>query len=609
MSAAVSRLMLMTTGTTGELAAQLDQVRLESDTLYGVIGVIASSPDLDRVLDGVIDVLTNATSCHACFVYLRRGERLRLRAASRVYAHLVGRVEFPVGEGLAGWVMQRNAPAFIRENALEDPRTNFVPELEEQRFQSMVAVPIPTRGGDAMGVIVLHTIAPREFDERTLNLLAHAAPLVAGAIENAQLYEDARRRVAALTSLSALSQRIAAVDDRAGLYREASAGVRALLGCDTARLYEMDGDRRRLELVAADPPPITPPAAHASATSVLLELLQQRSRHDDASMRRVREALELDAGAAHVLVVPVAAGDEHAGVLVAAGVRPLPDEGEELLRAIANQIAVALKKAELIERLTEENIARDLLTALEEGRDADARSRARHARCDLDRVHVFVHVVDAGRAGSDPDDAPWPERAERAEAALRRLVPGALCDAGSDRVRALLPLAGGATPRELTALDAVLAELGSDNGLALGRSDPHRGADEGDQGLREAADAARVSVALSEGGGMLAYRELGAYRYLVHLLGEETPGDPYLDAVRTIAAYDRRRGSQLVMTLEQYLADRRSVTETARALTVHPNTLRQRLDRIETLTGLELATADLLALELAVKLARLQTRG
>ncbi len=37
-----ARLVLMSTGTTGELAAQLDQVRLESDTLYGVIGAIAS---------------------------------------------------------------------------------------------------------------------------------------------------------------------------------------------------------------------------------------------------------------------------------------------------------------------------------------------------------------------------------------------------------------------------------------------------------------------------------------------------------------------------------------------------------------------------------------
>ena len=108
------------------------------------------------------------------------------------------------------------------------------------------------------------------------------------------------------------------------------------------------------------------------------------------------------------------------------------------------------------------------------------------------------------------------------------------------------------------------------------------------------------------GGGSLLYRDLGAYRYLVHLAAEEAPQDPYLDAVGEIARYDERRGSQLLLTLEQYLADRRSVTETARALTVHPNTLRQRLDRIETLTDLDLASADLLALELAVKFARLQ---
>jgi DNA-binding PucR family transcriptional regulator len=39
---------------------------------------------------------------------------------------------------------------------------------------------------------------------------------------------------------------------------------------------------------------------------------------------------------------------------------------------------------------------------------------------------------------------------------------------------------------------------------------------------------------------------------------------------------------------------------------VHVNTLRQRLDRIESLTGLDLAGEDLLALQLAIKLARLR---
>jgi signal transduction protein with GAF and PtsI domain len=169
------------------LAAQLHRVRLESDTLYRVIGVIASAPDLGRVLDSIVDLLSEATDCHACFMYLRDGSRLRLRAASKVYAHLVGKLDMGVDEGLSGWVTRHNSPAFIRENAFADPRMKYVPELEEEHFQSMVAVPIPSRSGDVLGTVVLHTEAPREFDEGVLNFLVHTASLVAGAIENARL--------------------------------------------------------------------------------------------------------------------------------------------------------------------------------------------------------------------------------------------------------------------------------------------------------------------------------------------------------------------------------------------------------------------------------------
>jgi DNA-binding PucR family transcriptional regulator len=75
-----------------------------------------------------------------------------------------------------------------------------------------------------------------------------------------------------------------------------------------------------------------------------------------------------------------------------------------------------------------------------------------------------------------------------------------------------------------------------------------------------------------------------------------------------LIAYDNRRRASLLDTLERYLAERRSVIDTARALFIHPNTLRQRLARIEELTGVELDHDDLLSLELAIKLARLHGR-
>ena len=88
---------------------------LESDTLYAIIGVVGSSPSLDGVLNGVVDLLTEATACHACFVYILQGDRLRLRAASRPFAHLVGQVEMGRHEGVAGWVAREGRPEFIRE--------------------------------------------------------------------------------------------------------------------------------------------------------------------------------------------------------------------------------------------------------------------------------------------------------------------------------------------------------------------------------------------------------------------------------------------------------------------------------------------------------------
>src|SRR5918998_642559 len=202
----------------------------ESDTLYAIIAALGTSEDLDSVLDGIVGLVSDATDCHACFMYLRDGDRLRMRAASRVYAHLVGRIELGLDEGLTGWVARHNEPAFIRDDAFADPRMKYVPELEEEHFQSMAAVPVPGRSGEVIGVVVVHTAAPREFDEGVLNFLVHTATLVAGPIENARLYEEARERVDALTRLAALSEEIAAVSGHQDLYRVVTAGGGGPLG-------------------------------------------------------------------------------------------------------------------------------------------------------------------------------------------------------------------------------------------------------------------------------------------------------------------------------------------------------------------------------------------
>jgi GAF domain-containing protein len=568
------------------LRDELERLRLENETLYGVVGLIGSSPDLPHVLARVVDLLSRATACHACFVYVLEDDTLVLRAASPMYLHVVDQVRFGVDEGLAGWAVRERRPAFIRENAFADPRFKHVPALEEERFQSMVAVPVPSRADVPLGVIILHTVAPREFDERVLNVLTHSASLVAGTIENAQLYEDTRRRAEALSRLSNLSQEIAAAETRDQLRAAATTGVRRLIECE-ACLFLESAPGGELEVTAADPG-----TAVASAAVVLAWAEADETEPLSATTEE---------GHGKWLAIPVTAGREQLGALAVRVARRDAALSVELLRSVAHQIALAIKRTELIERLTEENLARDLFDALEHAEEETFTALARSARLDLASEHVVVEVR-ATEAAQSPGE--WSDVERDVERVLRRTAPGAVCDQAPSRLRAIVPV----TDRSGEAARRLITRVGDaigDRGVVAGASTPRRGAHALRAALSEAADAAAMAGAIGSGARAVCYADLGAYRYLVGLIESGGPQDHLRDAVARLRDYDRRRQSQLLETLETYLDEGRSTTATSRTLLIHVNTLRQRLQRIESLSKLDLASEDLLALHLAVKLGRL----
>ena len=244
-----------------------------------------------------------------------------------------------------------------------------------------------------------------------------------------------------------------------------------------------------------------------------------------------------------------------------------------------------------------------MFDALAAGSVEAAEAKASEARCDLGRPHLFLHVErapGAERRGAGLAGACEPARGAAAaalSAGVLRLPPrpGAGAGAAADRRAA----------RRSSGLRPACEPLGREEGLVVGLSDVDRGAASARRRMREAADAARIGRSLVADGGAISYEQLGAYRYLVHLDLDEAPRDRYRQSVEQLGEYDRRRGTQLIETLEQFLADRGSVTASARALYVHPNTVRQRLERIERVADLDLPSEDLLSLELALKLARL----
>ena len=347
--------------------------------------------------------------------------------------------------------------------------------------------------------------------------------------------------------------------------------MRRLLGCDACQLWLRNGEDGRLELVASDPPGELPDP-HVESRAPL---------RDDR---------------------------EEVGALVAralAACATFPAQHEELLQAVANQAALALRNAEHIERLTAENLVRALFEALDDGALDIAEARARAAGCDLDRP-PRLHPRPPGRPPARTR-GPWPEVAERVETRLRTLEAGALVDPGRDALRGLLPLPPGAEP----ATSGALRELGAERGRRHRHERRALAAATGaGQSLRQAQDAGAIARALTPGGRRAGLRRTGRL---------PLPRPP---RARRRAARSALRGGRAAARLRRAPRDaaarpRSSSTwptgasgpTTARKLFIHANTLRQRLDRIEKLTGLDLATEDLLSLELAVKLVRLRRAG
>jgi GAF domain-containing protein/sugar diacid utilization regulator len=533
--------------------------------LQEIVSTVASSIELAEVLPAVVRLMTDASGVHACFVYLLEDDaRLVLRAASPPYEKQAGKVILERGESLAWWAIEHREPAFIRDNALADPRVKYVPELEEERFQSLLAVPIVGRSGDAIGAITAHTEAPREFADAEVDFVVTSASLVAGAIENARLYEETRLRVVELEQLTELAEAIAREEALDELLQTVVADARPLLAARACHLYLLDPSREELDLAASDPEP-----GSARQTLGLAELGPELAR----------------GGRSTRLAVPLIASGELIGLLVAEGSARV-----ELGRAIASQVAVGVKKVQVIEQLTEKNLIKDFFEELAGGHlRGDLEGRAARLGCDLDHPHVVLVAE------------PWSDGLARA---LRGAAPGSLFDRREDSMRALVKLTVPSSSSFLERVRRIHEELGEP--VSIGVSSVCQGEASFADGFAEAQQALVGTSVLAGTSAVLAYDDLGAYKYLLRVAVDGGIRDATVDAVGKLAEYDAQRGAQLLATLEEFLRRHGSISATSEALYVHPNTLRQRLRRIGELSGLDLRRDDWLAIEIAVKMVKLR---
>ena len=314
----------------------------------------------------------------------------------------------------------------------------------------------------------------------------------------------------------------------------------------------------------------------------LLELVAGRIRGDDPS---APTAVELEE--------PIEAGDETIGYVLAleASANGLPRvriDRQEVLRTAAlaaiAEVAVADARDEVAA-----DVRGSLLEDLRARRaaPADTMSRAARLGCDLSRGAI---ALVAEVRSSRPRHAAALITGEHEGALAEPLppAPGAPPDA-PQRVYALLPARGEDEPARTQASAKTIASRLRAHGPAAFSSfcaDPgelDRAISEAELMLDVIARDERVADQLTTEMGN------GVYRLLFRAMASD-PEEVrrfYEDTVEPLVEHDRQYRTDLLGTLETYLANDCNMNATARAVFAHRHTVAHRLARVRELTELD----------------------
>jgi two-component sensor histidine kinase/putative methionine-R-sulfoxide reductase with GAF domain len=188
----------------------VDETARHLRLLTKTIAAVNSTLDLEEVLSLVAREVADALGADACFVYLydEQADELILRATfgTRV-EEMTGRPRMRPGDGITGTAAAAREPVMIAAQAHLDERFKAFPNLREDEYESILAVPILARE-KLEGALNVRTREPREFSAAEIDLLSAIAAQVAQTIEHAKLYAQAQRRVVELEALARISEAV-----------------------------------------------------------------------------------------------------------------------------------------------------------------------------------------------------------------------------------------------------------------------------------------------------------------------------------------------------------------------------------------------------------------
>ena len=162
-------------------------------TLEDISALILQSHDLDETLRNIVTLVARRMRTDVCSIYLLDADNvtLRLQASKGLSRKAVGKVTLQIGEGLTGMAAQKRHAIAIEEPQ-EHPSYRYFKETGEERFHSFLGIPLFDRS-NPLGVIVLQTKEPRQFNKEEISALSTIAFQISSIVVNARLLDSIRQ--------------------------------------------------------------------------------------------------------------------------------------------------------------------------------------------------------------------------------------------------------------------------------------------------------------------------------------------------------------------------------------------------------------------------------
>ncbi|HYY78626.1 MAG TPA: helix-turn-helix domain-containing protein [Actinomycetes bacterium] len=589
--------------------------------LYGVATKLLGSRDLEEVLLAIANATSQVLRADIAGLFLvdAAGECLEMRSVVGHRTVETARLRVRRGQGLAGKVFSTRQLHRVDDWTTDPSITKeFLSIASKEGTQSGLCAPM--RVGDrTVGVVCAWRRRRSIFTEADARVMTALADLATVAVEKARVDQAERDAAARLQDAHReLEARYQEAERALRIHRELTqiAVEGADMGEVVRSLRSLTGGQ--VVVVGEEGRPIAPQAADDER---LVRLVQAWRRRRPELAEGASYLLEPSEGQPRwTIVVPIQAARVEWGLL-AVGLDAHPSSGDLVAAEQAATVCALLVAREEAAAAATRRLETEFVWDLLEGRvtdEAEALVRARQmqralpkrARVVLVRVDGWEQLMRSERWSAEQVER---ARGRIGQALLQRLgqlSPTRVTAHRGDLFALLAPLPRGEEADHARRLGelAVSAVESPTLRAAAGVGGVVESVLEYPEGFRQARYALAATALPQQ--PVMVFDELGVLQFL---LTPSDRGDLDRFVERTLGVlldYDRTHRTSLVPTIEAYLAADCNLHRAAELLFVHPKTMRYRLQRMQSLTGLRFDRQDdRFNLQLALKILRLGHQG